>query len=276
MKFNIKGKSYEFENPVVMGILNLTPDSFSDGGRFNTIDKALFHVEEMINQGVNIIDVGGESTRPGAEPVSLEMEIDRVAPVVEAVKKNFDILVSIDTYKSKVADICINQANADIINDISGLRFDSEMVNVVRDSDSMIIIMHIKGTPRNMQRNPYYDDVVKELIDYFNERISFAIKNKIKRDKIILDPGIGFGKRLEDNIEIIRKMEDFKTLGYPILIGLSRKSFLGMISSEKEPYKREPETIAANIISFLNGADILRVHNVENLVKSIRVVKELI
>lgn len=276
MKFNIKGKIYEYEKPVVIGILNLTPDSFSDGGRFNTIDKALFHVEEMINQGANIIDVGGESTRPGAEPVSLEMEIDRVVPVIEAIKKNFDILVSIDTYKAKVADISVNQANADIINDISGLRFDSEMVNVVRDSDTMVIIMHIKGTPKNMQKNPYYDDVVKELIDYFNERTSFAIENRINRDRIIIDPGIGFGKRLEDNIEIIKRIGDFKKLGYPVLIGLSRKSFLGMISSEKKPDKREPETIAANILSFLNGADILRVHNVENLVKSIRVVKELI
>ncbi len=276
MKFYIKDKIYEFENPVVMGILNVTPDSFSDGGKYNSLDKALLHVDEMIRNGANIIDVGGESTRPGAEPVSLEEEIDRVFPVIEKIKKEFDVLVSIDTYKSKVADICLNQAGADIVNDISGLRFDSNMINVVRDSEVSVIVMHIKGTPKDMQKEPYYNDVVKELVDYFEERMNYLINNGIDKKRIIIDPGIGFGKRLEDNVNIIKNIKRFKELELPVLIGLSRKSFLGMITGEKDAYNREPETIVANIISFINGADIIRVHDVKNFIKSIRIVKELL
>jgi len=276
MKLYLKREFLELEEPVVMGILNLTSDSFSDGGRFDKFDSAISHAEKMIRAGAGIIDVGGESTRPGARKVEINVEIDRVIPVIEKIKREFDILISVDTYKDRVAELAVKEGGADIINDISALSFSNEMAETVSDLNVPVILMHIKGTPVDMQKDPSYHDVVKEITEYFYERIGFAISKGIKREKIILDPGIGFGKRVEDNITIIRNIKKFTDLNLPVMIGLSKKSFLGAIGGIKDPYEREVETISANLISALNGASILRVHNVENCVRSLRILKELI
>ena len=274
MKLYLNREFRELEEPVVMGILNLTPDSFSDGGRFDKFDSAISHAEMMIRSGAGIIDVGGESTRPGAQKVEINDEIDRVIPVIEKIKREFDILISVDTYKSRVAELAVKEGGADIINDISALSFSNEMAETVSDLNVPVILMHIKGTPLNMQKDPSYHDVVGEITEYFYERIGFAISKGIKREKIILDPGIGFGKRVEDNTTIIRNIKKFRELNLPVMIGLSKKSFLGSIGGIKDPDDREVETISANLISALNGASILRVHNVENCVRSLRILKE--
>lgn len=274
MKLYLRNKFLELEEPVVMGVLNVTPDSFSDGGEFLEIDAALKHTEKMVNDGAQIIDVGGESSRPWAKKVSVEEEIDRVMPIIESIKDRFDTLVSIDTYKDRVAREAVLEAGADIVNDISALRFSEYMGETIAKLDVPIILMHIKGTPDNMQKDPFYTDVTAEIKRYFRVNIDLALAKGIKKEKIIIDPGIGFGKRPEDNVEIIKKLTEFKEFEVPILIGLSRKSFLGKISGEMNPAEREAETISANIIAILNGAAMIRVHNVKNAVKSIKVIKE--
>ena len=276
MKLYLDKDFKELEEPVVMGILNLTPDSFSDGGRFTEFDSAISHAEKMIKSGASIIDVGGESTRPGAEKVDINAEIDRVLPVIEKIKREFDTMVSIDTYKSRVAELSVKEGGADIINDISALSFSVEMAEVVASLNVPVILMHIKGTPSDMQKDPFYLDVIDEISEYFSERIGFAVSKGIKREKIIIDPGIGFGKRFEDNISIIKNLEKFKSFNLPIMTGLSKKSFLGTLSGISDPYEREVETITANLISAMKGASILRVHNVENCVRSLKVMKGLL
>jgi dihydropteroate synthase len=260
---------------MVMGILNVTPDSFSDGGRFLSMDDALKHVSRMAKEGADIVDIGGESTRPGAKTVTTDEEIDRIVPVIEKVKKEFEILVSIDTYKERVARVAVEEADVDMVNDISGLRFSENMASTVARLEVPVVIMHIQGTPENMQKDPFYNDVVSELRQYFRERIDFALSKGIRKEKIIIDPGIGFGKRFEDNLEIIKRLKDFTDLECPVLMGLSRKSFLGTLSGEKTPRNREIETVTANIISILNGASIIRVHNVDYSVRAIRVMQGL-
>jgi dihydropteroate synthase len=276
MKLYLRKKFIEIPAPAVMGVLNITPDSFSDGGLFLSIDDALKQVKSMIVEGADIIDVGGESTRPGAEKVSIDEEIDRIIPVVERIKKEFEVLVSIDTYKERVARMAVTEAEADMVNDISGLGFSENMASTISSLDVPVVVMHIQGTPENMQKNPCYQDVMAEIKEFFTERINFALSKGIKKEKIIIDPGIGFGKRFEDNIEIIKRLSDFKEFDCPVLIGLSRKTFLGEISGEKTPRDREAETITANIISILNGASIIRVHNVRNAVRSIGILKNLV
>jgi dihydropteroate synthase len=258
-----------------MGILNITPDSFSDGGKFNSFDNALRQAEKMVEDGADIIDVGGESTRPGARSVGPKEEVKRVIPVVREIKKRFKVLVSIDTYKAAVARQAVLEGGADIINDISALSFDPAMAGIVADLQTPLILMHIKGTPRNMQKNPRYRDVLQEICDYFQERIEYCCQSGTKEKKIILDPGIGFGKRLLHNIQIIKNLQTFKQFGLPVMIGLSRKSFLGLITGEENPADRESETLTANIVSILKGADILRVHDVKSTCRSIRILKEL-
>jgi dihydropteroate synthase len=276
MKLVLKERSIDLKIPLIMGILNITPDSFSDGGRFLKTDEALDHAEKMVKAGADIIDIGGESTRPGSRAVSGREEIDRIIPVIERVKKEFGILVSVDTNKDEVARIAVAEAGADLVNDISGLRFSDNMVAVVASLGVPVIIMHILGTPKNMQRNPRYKDAVVEIKNHLSERIDYAMANGISRNKIIVDPGIGFGKRFQDNIEIIRRLREIAELKCPILIGLSRKSFLGQISGEKIPQNRETETVTANIISILNGASIIRVHQVENMVRALKVLRYLL
>lgn len=246
-----------------MGALNVTPDSFSDGGLYFSKGSATRRAEEMIEEGVDIIDVGGESTRPGADPVPKDEEERRVLPVLQEISTRFNIPVSIDTYKADIARKALS-FGAKIVNDISGLTFDPEMVNVVADSDAYVVIMHIKGTPKNMQKNPHYDDLIKELVVFFQQQIDYAVKNGVQEKKIILDPGIGFGKRLNDNFAIINSLDRIANLGFPVLVGPSRKSFIGL-TLNLPPEERVEGTAAAVTASILKGAKIIRVHDIKEM-----------
>ena len=245
----------------LMGILNVTPDSFSDGGNFFRLDDAVGQGIKMAEEGADIIDVGGESTRPRSEPVAIEEELSRVIPVIEALSKEIDIPVSIDTYKSEVAKKALD-AGAEMINDISALRFDPKMKEVAAEYQVPIVLMHIQGTPKNMQENPYYEDVIKEIIEYSKESIQLAKDAGIKEENIIIDPGIGFGKRLEDNLNILKNLKKFSILNCPILIGPSRKSFIGRIL-DLPVEERLEGSLAALAVSIMNGANIARVHDVK-------------
>ena len=261
--FKFKDKVFEFEdNFMIMGILNITPDSFSDGGEFYSLDSALFRVEEMIEEGADIVDVGGESTRPFSEPVSVDEELNRVIPVVEAIKKRFPaVLVSVDTYKAKVAKEALDRG-VEIINDISGLGFDEELGSVLARSDCGVIEMHIKGTPKSMQENPQYDDLIQDINSRFGDILKELEGLGVERERVVLDPGIGFGKNLQHNLEILNNIESFKIWGRPILVGTSRKSFIGGITGVKEPKKRLSGTISSNVLAYIKGARIFRVHDV--------------
>jgi dihydropteroate synthase len=251
----------ERERVLVMGTLNLTPDSFYDGGYYPTKAAAIEWALRMVEEGADIIDVGGESSRPGARPVSAAEELERLIPVIEGIHQRTDTLLSVDTTKGAVATEAI-EAGASIVNDISALRFDAKMTGVVADRGVFIVLMHMKGRPETMQKSPSYNDPVEEIKAFFAERIEMAISAEIPADKIIIDPGIGFGKRLEDNLAIIRGLSRFSVLGAPILVGLSRKSFLGDILNLPAEERLEG-TIAANAIAILNGAGIIRVHDVK-------------
>ena len=258
-KYLIGKKEFNFNNAYVMGILNVTPDSFSDGGLYYDKDSAVKHAINMIDFGADIIDIGGESTRPGSEVVSAQEEIKRVIPVLEKIiSEKPDVIISIDTNKKIVAEKAL-EIGAKIINDISGLSFDPEIADVVKIHDATLVIMHMKGTPKNMQLNPSYDNVIEEIYDFFYEKIAFA--KTIGIDKLFIDPGIGFGKRIEDNFEIIRRLGDFKSLGIPLMIGISRKSFLGK-TLNLDVNLRDTATSIAESISIKNGARIIRTHNV--------------
>jgi len=248
----------------VMGILNVTPDSFSDGGKYYRKEEAVAHALEMIDAGADIIDIGGESTRPGSEAVSVQEETDRVIPVItEILKLKPEALLSIDTTKKEVADAALRQG-VKIVNDISSASFDPEILNVVKQYDAAYVIMHMKGTPKTMQQSPSYEFVISEIYDYFTHKIQQVKKSGIKT--IIIDPGIGFGKRIRDNYEIIRRLDEFKGLGLPIMIGLSRKSFLGK-SMDLSIEERDSATIVAETMAAAKGAGIIRTHNVANTVQ---------
>ncbi len=248
---------------LIMGILNVTPDSFSDGGDYFDTDKALKRTEEMIEEGADIIDIGGESTRPFSDPVGLEEELNRVLPVVEAIKSEFlGVVLSVDTYKSKVAQEALDRG-VEIVNDISGLDFDDKLIEVLANSNCGIIEMHIKGTPKNMQRDPYYDDVVSEINEKFGEILSKLRGAGVDENRVVLDPGIGFGKRFEHNLEILNNIEAFKVWGRPILIGTSKKSFIGGVLGIDNPKDRLFGTIASNVFAYTKGAHIFRVHDVK-------------
>jgi len=260
---------------VVMGVLNVTPDSFSDGGNYISMDKTLYQVRKMISQGADIIDVGGESSRPGAQPVDTNLEIDRVVPVIKAIRKESEIPISIDTYKSETAQAALD-AGANLINDISALRFSEKMIDIAVKNMVPVVIMHMKGTPRNMQNNPMYDNVVEEILSFFDERIRYCESYGLSRSKIIIDPGIGFGKRLEDNITIISELDKFKKFGCPVLIGTSRKSFIDMIyPRDKTAENRIGGSVASMVLAILKGANIVRVHDVEETVEAIKVVNAI-
>jgi dihydropteroate synthase len=247
-----------------MGILNVTPDSFSDGGLYFEKSLAIERAKQMVEDGADIIDIGGESTRPGAEPVSLDEELNRTIPVIEALAKEIKVPISIDTYKSVVAEKALN-AGASIVNDISGLRFDPEMAKIVAKYKVPVVIMHIKGTPRNMQKEPFYENLIAEIKQYIEDSINIALNTGIDKDKIIIDPGIGFGKTFEHNLEIIHRLSEFSTFGKPVLIGLSRKAFIGKILNNASPLERVEGTAAAVAISIMNGANIIRVHDVKQM-----------
>ncbi|MEE8360001.1 MAG: dihydropteroate synthase [Candidatus Omnitrophota bacterium] len=253
----------------VAGILNITPDSFSDGGRFADTNSAFDHALQMARDGADIIDIGGESTRPGAGPVTAEDELRRVLPVIERLKDRLKIPISIDTCKSLVAEAAI-RCGASIINDITGLKGDQEMAQVAARYGIPVVVMHMKGHPRTMQNNPRYDDLITEIIENLKESIDIAKKAGMDEENIIIDPGIGFGKTLEHNITIIRELGRFKELGRPIMIGLSRKSFIGQILN-RDVSGRLMGTAAAVALSILNGADIVRVHDVKEIRDATRI-----
>ncbi len=271
-KYKIGNRSFDFSKAFVMGILNVTPDSFSDGGLYLHEDDAINHALKMIEDGADIIDIGGESTRPGSDVVSEDKEINRVIPVIKKIlDKKPEAIVSIDTTKSKVAEEALKNG-AQIVNDISGLTFDSEMIAVVKKYDASIIIMHIKGTPKNMQQNPHYDDVVKEVLNFLKAQSQNAEQEGLS--KIIIDPGIGFGKRIQDNFELLKNLSEFKELNYPILIGISRKSFLGK-TLNLEIDKRDTATAIMEGIAVKNGASIIRTHNVKNGVQVCKLLNQI-
>lgn len=245
----------------LMGVLNVTPDSFSDGGRFFKLEEAVKQGLKLAEEGADIIDIGGESTRPGSEPVPIDEELRRVIPVIEELYKEIQVPISIDTYKSRVAKEALD-SGALMVNDISGLRFDPEMKKVVAEYDVPVILMHIQGTPRNMQENPKYDNLIGNLKSYLKDSISIAEEAGISEDKIIVDPGIGFGKTLDDNLRILKNLSEFRSLGKPVMIGVSRKSFIGKIL-DLPTDKRLEGSLAALAVAIMNGANILRVHDVK-------------
>ena len=255
------GRVLSLKRASVMGILNVTPDSFSDGGKYLSEKDAIEHGIEMHRQGATIIDIGGESSRPGAEDISTEEELKRTIPVVKGIiAHDKNIVLSIDTKKAVVAEEAI-KSGAKIINDISAGRFDPDMIDVIKKYNTPFIIMHIKGTPKNMQDNPFYNEVVSEIYDFLSDRYTQLRKLGIKN--LIIDPGIGFGKSVSDNYEIIKRLNEFKGIGAPILIGVSRKSFIGK-SFDLDITERENHTLAAELIAAKNGAKIIRTHSVHN------------
>jgi dihydropteroate synthase len=259
---------------LIMGIINTTPDSFSDGGKYNSTSEAIDFAYELLREGADIIDIGGESSRPGADPISAEEEIKRISPLLSELVKNTESTVSIDTYKSSTANYALNNG-ACLVNDISGLSFDKEMVDIVIRHNASIVIMHMKGTPKTMQKNPNYDNVIDEICDFLTNQVDFAINKGVSSDKIIIDPGIGFGKTLNDNYEIIAKLSQICDLGHPVLVGPSRKSFIG--TTLDEPVEKRLEgSVTAAAMCYHSGAKILRVHDVKETKKSLSIVKKII
>ena len=262
-KLHLGGKTH------VMGILNITPDSFYDGKRYNTVKNAVDHALKMVEEGADIIDVGGESTRPGAHPVSEAEELKRIIPLIKILSKQIQKPISIDTYKAKVAENAID-AGASIVNDIGGLLMDKHMAKVAAEAKVPVIIMHKKGKPRTMQKYPIRKNVMSEIMSYLRKSISRAINAGIDEDKIILDPGIGFGKTLHQNLEILKRLKEFKNMGFPILIGTSRKKFIGTIL-KLSVQERLYGTLATLAIAVMNGAHIVRVHDVREAVQVVRI-----
>jgi dihydropteroate synthase len=251
------------DKPLIMGILNVTPDSFSDGGQYSDIDAAVRQVRRMLDEGADIIDIGGESTRPGAEPVAADEQIRRVAPVVEAIRRQVsaDIPISIDTTLSAVAKAAL-AAGADIINDISAGRDDEAILALAAETDAPIILMHSQGTPKTMQDNPCYDDVVQEVLAALHRQIDAALKAGIKKKRIAIDPGIGFGKRKQDNIDLLAHLDAFAATGYPVLLGTSRKRFMGTICDVSEPSELVTATAVTTALGIMAGVQMFRVHDI--------------
>ncbi len=253
-----------------MGVVNVTPDSFSDAGAFLDADRAVAHALAMAKAGADIIDVGGESTRPGAASVSEEEEIRRVVPVINRLR---GVTVSVDTTKAVVAERAL-AAGARIVNDISALRFDTRMVDVARDAGAGVVLMHMRGTPQTMQAEPRYDDVVAEVRDFLAKRIEFAVSHGLKKSQIAIDPGIGFGKTVEQNLALLAHLDTFASLGCPVLVGASRKSFIGKLLG-REPQDRLAGSLAVATWAAAHGASIVRVHDVAETVDAVRMVEAI-
>jgi dihydropteroate synthase len=266
-------KEVSLDRTLVMGILNVTPDSFSDGGEYFDADAAINHGVEMAKQGADIIDVGGESTRPGSDPVSPEEELKRVRPVVEGLLQKVDVPISIDTRRPSVAREIVG-LGAQMVNDVSGLR-DPEMVSTVAELNVPVVVMHMLGTPKTMQEKPEYKDVMGEIIGYLRNQIDSAVTGGIQRENIIIDPGIGFGKTVDHNLEIVRRLGEMRSLGLPIMVGASRKSFIGKIL-DSEVDDRLEGSLAALVSSVLGGANIVRVHDVKESVKASRMADKVL
>lgn len=278
-EFNLSFNGHNLKlgkNTCVMGILNVTPDSFSDGGVFFKADSAISRARQMIKEGADIIDIGGESTRPFAEPVSVEEEIRRVVPVITELSKNISVPISIDTAKAEVAKQAI-EAGASIVNDVTAMEGDLEMAKIVADYKVPVIVMHMKGEPRTMQLDPQYENPVKEIFEYLKSIIEKAEKNNIPKSKIIVDPGIGFGKTTEHNFMLHKGLDEFKKLNVPILIGSSRKAFIRKTLADGSNVEVSPELIetgtqASVSASILKGAHIVRVHDVASTVATIKII----
>lgn len=270
-QFAISKKTIRIKDFMIMGILNITPDSFSDGGMYyGDISLAVDRAIEMEQEGASIIDIGGESSRPKSHGIDEKEEIKRVVPVIKALKKKIKCLVSCDTSRSSVAEIVLGEG-ADIINDVYALRRDKKLCRVIADKKCGIVLMHMKGTPVTMQDNPGYNDVIGEICEFFRERILFATGNGIKKERIIIDPGIGFGKRIVDNLEIIHRLREFTCLGQTLLLGTSRKSFIGKLAGDIPPEQRLAGTIASCVAGYIAGARIFRVHDVKEVFQALRV-----
>ncbi|WP_373817827.1 dihydropteroate synthase [Glaesserella sp.] len=263
----------DLSSPKIMGILNFTPDSFSDSGKFFSLDKALFQVEKMLNEGADIIDIGGESTRPNAEVVTLEQELDRVVPLVEAVYKRFDCFISVDSSKAEVFKQAA-KAGMDIMNDVRALTEPNALETAAR-LQLPVCIMHMQGTPQNMQENPIYEDVVEDVADFLNQRIFECIIAGIAKEHLILDPGFGFGKTVRHNYQLLRYLKVFADSGYPILAGLSRKSMIGAVLN-KPVDQRVAGSVAGALLAVQNGAKIVRVHDVAETADALKIYRAML
>lgn len=261
------------KTPLVMGILNVTPDSFSDGGKYYHIDKAVAQAMLMVEQGADIIDIGGESTRPGAAAVSIDNEIDRVIPVIDKLKGKIEIPVSIDTRKAEVAEEAC-RAGAAIINDVSGLEYDERIAEVAVKYNTYLVLMHMRGAPETMQKDIHYDDLIGEIAEFLKKAALKAQKFGLPKNKIIIDPGIGFGKTVEHNFRIIKNISEFSKLGYSVLIGTSRKSFIGK-TLDLQVDQRLEGSLAAAVGAVLYGADIIRVHDVLPTVRALKIAAKI-
>ncbi|MFM9835243.1 MAG: dihydropteroate synthase [Methylophilaceae bacterium] len=264
--------SLNLNRPCVMGIVNVTPDSFSDGGQYQATEAAVMHALDLVNQGADILDVGGESTRPNATPVSLQEELDRVIPVIECLAKQINIPISIDTYKPPVMQAAI-QAGASIVNDVRALQ-EAGAMEVVANSNAGVCLMHMQGTPQTMQDNPHYENVVSEVKEFLADRLKASTHAGIGAERILLDPGFGFGKTRAHNITLIQQLESLTELGQPLLVGLSRKSVLGQVTGN-DVTARLYASIAASTIAAMKGAKILRVHDVKENVEALKVVSAI-
>ena len=268
MKLTANNKTLDLSTPKIMGILNFTPDSFSDSGKFFQLDKALFQVETMLNQGASIIDIGGESTRPMAEEVMLEEELERVVPLVEAVRKRFDCWISVDSSKAQVMQEAA-KVGMDLINDIRALQEPDALQTAVRLS-LPVCIMHMQGQPRTMQLNPHYDDVVADVLKFMQQRTEQCLASGIKKENLIWDPGFGFGKNVQHNYCLLQQFSVFCEQGYPVLAGISRKSMIGAVL-DKPVEQRTVGSVAAALIAAMKGARILRVHDVGETADALKI-----
>jgi dihydropteroate synthase len=259
-----------YSRTLVMGVLNVTPDSFYDGGQYHRADDAVAHALRMAKEGADIIDIGGESTRPYSKPLPIDEELKRVIPVIEKLANEIDLPISIDTYKSEVAMRAL-EVGAAMVNDISAMRFDPAIGNVVAATGVPIVLMHMKGTPQNMQANPIYEDLLGEIAEFLRRAAEKAVSMGIKRDLIIIDPGIGFGKSFDDNLVILRDLAKFSSLGYPILVGTSNKSFIGHVL-DVPMESRDAGTMATIAASVMNGAHIIRAHNVKAAKQTVTII----
>jgi dihydropteroate synthase len=256
------GSLIQVPDPVLMGILNVTPDSFSDGGEFFGVKPAIVQAEKMLDEGAHIIDLGGESTRPGSDPVSPEEELRRVLPVVRGILESRpETKISIDTYRASTAEAALD-AGARVVNDVTALRGDSRMAGLVAERGCPVVLMHMLGEPKSMQRDPRYDDVVREVRDFLVGRVEYAISAGVREENVILDPGIGFGKILRHNLELLNGLNVFVELGFSVLVGASRKSFLGKILGSDATGDRLFGTVATNVIAYERGATLFRVHDI--------------
>jgi dihydropteroate synthase len=275
-QWKIAGQTIDVsQHALVMGVLNITPDSFSDGGRFFTAEKAIEHGVRMAEEGAQIIDVGGESTRPGAEPVPEEEELRRVIPVIEKLRAKIDTVISVDTSKAHIASEAI-EAGASIVNDVTGGRGDKTMMPLVAEKKSGFIIMHMQGNPRTMQANPRYDDVVSEVADFFRQQYTRVLECGIDPMAIAFDPGIGFGKTLEHNLELLAQLERIRVHNRPLIVGVSRKSFLAKLTGLTEMSDRLAPAVALTSLLRTRGAGIFRVHDVKENVSALRVTEALL